>query len=110
MNSTEALKIYDYLHSKGKEGAPLLTIAKETRIASASLKHYFQNLSKSFVRVGVSQKYSLNSFNSAPNQRDLLLNELGKYNQKRTLNSVGVAIAIGSAVFVSVMVVVSNGL
>ena len=110
MNSDEALKIYDCLSSKGKEGMSLLTLSKITHITTPELKKYLQEFSKSFVRIGTSTKYRINSFNVTENHRKYLLSELEKYNKKKTLKSIELFIVIGSAIFVSLIVTISNGI
>ena len=110
MNTTEALKIYDCLFSNGKEGVPLLTIAKETQISTSNLSKYLRQFSKHFVRVGTSSKYAINSFSSAKDKKECLLIEVEKLNKKKAMESVAIYIAIGSAIFISTIIAISNGI
>lgn len=105
MNSAEASKIYDCLSSRGSTGTSLLTIAKETQITIPRLRKYLSQFSKSFVRVGTSPKYAINTFNSDKNYKQSLLAQVDEYNKEQTMLWFSVFITIGAAITVSIRIV-----
>ena len=108
MNSEEALKIYDCLSNSGKDGTPFLTIARETDIPGHKLKKYLNRFSKSFVRIGTSSNYTINSFNLIKDHKKYLIEEIDNYSRENNNKLAGTYIVIFSAIFVSIVAAISN--
>ncbi len=84
----EVIKVYDYLTAKGKQGAPVLTIARETQLPQQNIKRYLQEFSASFIRIGDGPKYAINCSKLRVNRKKALLTEIEAFNKKRVLGFV----------------------
>lgn len=72
MNLENGLKVYDYLSSRERAGKSVFAIAHELGLASNEVKHYLKGHKDCFVRVGDSDRYTINRF-SGVNRSQLSL-------------------------------------
>ena len=104
MSSVKALKIYDYLTSKDKGGVSLLTIARETGTSTSEIKNIVNKFPKSFVQVGASPQYTVNSFSSVKDHERYITSEI----KKQKMVWVGFSLCIFTALLSAVITI--NGL
>ena len=103
MNSTDALKIHHYLSTKGPGGTALLTIARETGIKSTKLKQYFSQLPRSFVRVGESPKYAVNTISSVKDHEAYIVAQLNRHIRRQKIIWVASPLVILVSIVVAAM-------
>ncbi len=72
MDKENGLRVYDYLNSKERAGKLVVTIARELDLVSNEVKLYLKEHQDCFVRVGDSDRYTINRF-SGVNRSQLSL-------------------------------------
>lgn len=73
MKLEHSLGIFDYLEKSGRVGKSVLTISREVKLTPNEVRACINGLSDSFVRVGDSEKFTVNNIKGAT--RDSLIEE-----------------------------------
>ena len=60
MKTDNCLSIFDYLSEQSRDGKFALSISRELEIPTSDVKEYLNEFSSSFVRVGNTEKYTIN--------------------------------------------------
>ena len=80
-----ATKVYDHLAKQGREGKIPLSIGRELGVSVSEVKEIVQRLKGTFVKVGDTQRYTINRFKSA--NKNTLQREFKEAYQERDSGS-----------------------
>jgi hypothetical protein len=92
MNTSQILKIYEFVSERDRTGVSFLEIARETRIPVALVRKHLIEFSNTFVSVGGGARYTLNRFSGSKNLKESLVLQVEKTKREQDLAWLGFAV------------------